>query len=129
MPDAHAIALSGTDAFLHRVLIDGRFIREFHDRPMEVAPLLGISLTPVEAAKVATMSLEHLLQRLFETRFKVDSVGSRVDGTMQLMGPGTIVIVIVVAAIVCIVVITWTVTRDRARRPPKDNSSLANSKL
>lgn len=108
------------EAFLDKVLCDGRYIGDLH-RPTDVARALGVELSPAVAQELATTPPDKLLSRLYRAKFP-DA------GRPAMVGPGIVVVIVVVAVIlITVVVAQW-------KEPPradtiKDRSPDKEKKL
>jgi hypothetical protein len=130
MASASAPVLTETTAFLHRVLLDGRYIDRFQECPGEVARALGLQISAETAAEVSATDRDVLLRRLYAERFSpgsstvhpyiVQEAAAADIGTTVVVGIAIGVVAVGIAAIIVLASST---------RGIKDSSSERDSKL
>lgn len=119
-PPAPRPTLSELEAFLDRVLCDGRYVNSL-DRPAEVAMAFGIDLSPDVAAEIVTTPHDKLLHRLYRARFPG-------TGRPQMFSPD-IGIMVWIAVFITIVVVIWVVKWKSPDERVKDRSPNKDRKL
>ena len=74
--------LDETSAFLERVLLDGRYVRDVCARPEEVARVLGLSISDDVGRDIATRSFDELLDNIYDVRItnRTDPVHPYIPG-------------------------------------------------
>jgi hypothetical protein len=107
--------LDETSAFLERVLLDGRYVRDVRARPEEVARALGWSISGDAVRDIETRSFDELLDRIYDVRItnRTDPVHPYIPGC-NTMGEFVDICIITLA----IGGIAIVVLKDRPPAPP-----------
>lgn len=64
------------DAYIDRVIRDGRYIKSFQDDPQQIAGELGMELSPETVSRIVSGDRGELLQSLYDAQFNRQTSGT-----------------------------------------------------
>ncbi|MDJ0867092.1 MAG: hypothetical protein QNK03_13365 [Myxococcota bacterium] len=112
---------SELEAFLNDVVLDGRFIHEFHRRPAEVARALGRELSPESVEQITGLEPEAALARLYDKRFSIKAMPQ--DNTVYGVGWVAAGIAVIAAAIIVAEAVVTVVSREELMEDPDGDAA------
>lgn len=131
--DGVICALPELEAFVDRVLCDGRYVHTFQNNPDEAAERLGVVLSRELAHELSTTPKGTLMVRLSKAKFRAAKTGAQKDFAFPAaVDPIDITIITIVVAIVLIGIVAYIYHKQaQPGRQGKvnDNSPHKDAKL